>query len=291
MPDGRQVDAAYIVDSKIKLNSADLSKAQIDALLAAQRGNTFNLNSVDAKDTGYQGELFAALKQQLDGFNKQLKVTFGQTPGLGQYNPHTNTITLNKAAYDSLDKPAQLALLNHELIHALTEHNLHNKHYAKHADMLNKMRKQLLPKADTDKLKTALASTSEMVAYGLTDPDVMRFIEQHLDLKALGIKAPSRISAIANYVYNLFLGVLGLGKAVNVKAFVNETAKLLGKIDFNQQGDIRQSANDNVKRGINAIKQALTIKQMLNVQCIAMTLVGLILFGVMLDALKQLAKQ
>lgn len=138
----------------------------------------------------------------------------------GSYTIQGNIIVLSKASFNKIAPYARTTVLAHELIHAVSAHTIVNsKNPTTRAAIkeLNRMLQELKAVKQTQfTVGKELANIEELIAYGLTEPDFLRFIGENLKGE---YKSPTRASN----------GLVRFIKAVS--AFFSGTKKFNENID------------------------------------------------------------
>lgn len=107
------------------------------------------------------------------------------------YDTKTNTITIYKPTFDTLNDNDKAMFINHELIHGLVEQSFNNPKLEQYIDKLEAMRLELIdvwqanqhgyPASINRRLSLMLNDhLSEFIAYGLTDPIMAKWINDNL---------------------------------------------------------------------------------------------------------------
>lgn len=107
------------------------------------------------------------------------------------YDTKTNTITIYKPTFDTLSDNDKAMYINHELIHGLVEQSFSNPKLKQYVDKLEAMRLELThvwqanqhgyPASINRRLSLMLNDhLSEFIAYGLTDPEMAKWINDNL---------------------------------------------------------------------------------------------------------------
>lgn len=130
-------------------------------------------------------------------FNPRVKIDVSEvTGGYAKYDLSNNTITLDPIIHDpTAADGAKLKLINHELLHALTEVSIqsNNPKYDKPINHLYQMMDQVLQAWHSGTTSPELndilnilkdlpreQALSEFVAYGMTEPVMAKFIDNTL---------------------------------------------------------------------------------------------------------------
>ena len=177
-------------------------------------------------------------------FNPRVKIDVSEvTGGYAKYDLNNNTITLDPRSFDQTAADgAKLKLINHELLHALTEVSIQsgNPKYAKGIDHLYQMMDQVLQEWHRDtsdeQLSTILTiinnlpreqALSEFVAYGMTEPAMAKFIDNTLKPENIkGLTLSKRVTKAFDYFIAAVYSALGLGKS-GYKAFAETVHDLM----------------------------------------------------------------
>lgn len=187
----------------------------------------------------------------------------------GMYDNKTNTIYLRPSimSNNELSADRKIRLINHELLHALTETGLRQgkANNTKAYQDLGKMYEQLKAKANGRFVKE-LSDIHEFIAYGLTDAKFRAFIADNLDTGALGIKSSKIQSALDTFLKAVY-SILGFNTTHNFKVFAKTVDALIIPYEPIQgTGVLRHSASAmksnkaNIERGMKAMNQAITTK-------------------------------
>nr|WP_241761094.1 hypothetical protein [Moraxella catarrhalis] len=231
------------------------------------------------------------------------------TRAYGSYNVTTHTLTLDNQTFSqSGNDENKLRVINHELVHALTEYAIisnaqdlrselnhlnkvldavmaqwqedvafnkkygHSRHDTKEDDLtyVNQIMEVIKASQEADTTNgNHYAGLSEFIAYGMTDPEMMRYIDYAMELADLGIKPRKGISSVMDFLVRLASKVLGF-KGDGYKAFVqnvetimdNPPVDLLTLIsnDTRFSASAMKSVQANIKRGTEAMNKAITTK-------------------------------
>lgn len=151
-----------------------------------------NLNSENYK--GLTGFIAEAVKKH----NPNIQVVmsdevFKNNDNLvpASYDTSTNIITIYKPTFDTLNDNDKAMYINHELIHGLVEQSFNNPKLKQYVDKLEAMRLELTHVWHDNQLnytpsfnaRLSLMLTdhlSEFIAYGLTDPEMAKWINDNL---------------------------------------------------------------------------------------------------------------
>lgn len=115
------------------------------------------------------------------------------------YDTKTNTITIYKSTFDTLNDNDKAMFINHELIHGLVEQSFSNPKLKQYVDKLEAMRLELThvwqanqhgyPASINRRLSLMLNDhLSEFIAYGLTDPIMAKWINDNLSSHRVSAK-------------------------------------------------------------------------------------------------------
>ena len=115
------------------------------------------------------------------------------------YDTKTNTITIYKPTFDTLNDNDKAMFINHELIHGLVEQSFSNPKLKQYVDKLEAMRLELIdvwqanqhgyPASINRRLSLMLNDhLSEFIAYGLTDPIMAKWINNNLSSHRVSAK-------------------------------------------------------------------------------------------------------
>lgn len=155
----------------------------------------------------------------------------------GVYSIETNTITLNNRLYKSenaITDEVKLRVIMHEMYHALTETGMSKDTQA--TQDLQAMYEYLKPLYKGNHSE-AFSNINEFVAYGMTEPEVAKFISDTLDSKALktvGVKAKRTLTDKFKEFLDLVYKVLGLEKSIGFKNFADRVEATIEK--YNKDG-------------------------------------------------------
>lgn len=231
------------------------------------------------------------------------------TRAYGSYNVTTHTLTLDNQTFSqSGNDENKLRVINHELVHALTEYAIisnaqdlrselnhlnkmldavmaqwqedvafnkkygHSRHDTKEDDLtyVNQIMEVIKASQEADTTNgNHYAGLSEFIAYGMTDPEMMRYIDYTLELADLGIKPRKGISSVMDFLVRLASKVLGF-KGDGYKAFVQNVETImdnppvdlltLTSNDTRFSASAMKSVQANIKRGTEAMNKAITSK-------------------------------
>ena len=231
------------------------------------------------------------------------------TRAYGSYNVTTHTLTLDNQTFNQSDNDEnKLRVINHELVHALTEYAIisnaqdlrselnhlnkmldavmakwqedvafnkkygHSRHDTKEDDLtrVNQIMEVIKASQEADTTNgNEYAGLSEFIAYGMTDPEMMRYIDYTLELDDLGIKPRKGISSVMDFLVRLASKVLGF-KGDGYKAFVQNVETIMDNppVDLltltsnstRFSASAMKSVQANIKRGMEAMNKAITTK-------------------------------
>lgn len=231
------------------------------------------------------------------------------TRAYGSYNVTTHTLTLDNQTFSQSDNDEnKLRVINHELVHALTEYAIisnaqdlrselnhlnkmldavmaqwqedvafnkkygHSRHDTKEDDLtyVNQIMEVIKASQEADTTNgNHYAGLSEFIAYGMTDPEMMRYIDYAMELADLGIKPRKGISSVMDFLVRLASKVLGF-KGDGYKAFVQNVETImdnppvdlltLTSNDTRFSASAMKSVQANIKRGTEAMNKAITTK-------------------------------
>lgn len=231
------------------------------------------------------------------------------TRAYGSYNVTTHTLTLDSQTFNQSDNDEnKLRVINHELVHALTEYAIisnaqdlrselnhlkkmldavmakwqedvafnkkygHSRHDTKEDDLtrVNQIMEVIKASQEADTANgNPYAGLSEFIAYGMTDPEMMRYIDYVIGLDDLGIKPRKDISSVMDFLVRLASKVLGF-KGDGYKAFVQNVETImdnppvdlltLTSNDTRFSASAMKSVQANIKRGMEAMNKAITTK-------------------------------
>lgn len=135
------------------------------------------------------------------------------------YDTKTNTITIYKPTFDTLSDNDKAMFINHELIHGLVEQSFSNPKLEQYVDKLEAMRLELThvwqanqhgyPASINRRLSLMLNDhLSEFIAYGLTDPEMAKWINDNLSSHRVSAKKgfADYISQFLKNVYRAWFG-------------------------------------------------------------------------------------
>lgn len=231
------------------------------------------------------------------------------TRAYGSYNVTTHTLTLDNQTFNqSGNDENKLRVINHELVHALTEYAIisnaqdlrselnhlnkmldavmaqwqedvafnkkygHSRHDTKEDDLtrVNQIMEVIKASQEADTTNgNHYAGLSEFIAYGMTDPEMMRYIDYTLELADLGIKPRKGISSVMDFLVRLASKVLGF-KGDGYKAFVQNVEIIMDNppvdlLTLTSNGtrfsaSAMKSVQANIKRGMEAMNKTITSK-------------------------------
>lgn len=231
------------------------------------------------------------------------------TRAYGSYNVTTHTLTLDNQTFNQSDNDEnKLRVINHELVHALTEYAIisnaqdlrselnhlkkmldavmskwqedvafnkkygHSRHDTKEDDLtrVNQIMEVIKVSQEADTTNgNPYAGLSEFIAYGMTDFEMMRYIDYAIELADLGIKPRKGISSVMDFLVRLASKVLGF-KGDGYKAFVQNVETImdnppvdlltLTSNDTRFSASAMKSVQANIKRGMEAMNKAITSK-------------------------------
>lgn len=231
------------------------------------------------------------------------------TRAYGSYNVTTHTLTLDNQTFNQSDNDEnKLRVINHELVHALTEYAIisnaqdlrselnhlnkmldavmskwqedvafnkkygHSRHDTKEDDLtrVNQIMEVIKASQEVDTTNgNEYAGLSEFIAYGMTDPEMMRYIDYTLELDDLGIKPRKGISSVMDFLVRLASKVLGF-KGDGYKAFAQNVETIMDNppvdlLTLTNNGtrfsaSAMKSVQANIKRGMEAMNKAITTK-------------------------------
>lgn len=231
------------------------------------------------------------------------------TRAYGSYNVTTHTLTLDNLTFSqSGNDENKLRVINHELVHALTEYAIisnaqdlrselnhlnkmldavmaqwqedvafnkkygQSRHDTKEDDLtyVNQIMEVIKASQEADTTNgNHYAGLSEFIAYGMTDPEMMRYIDYAMELADLGIKPRKGISSVIDFLVRLASKVLGF-KGDGYKAFVQNVETImdnppvdlltLTSNDTRFSASAMKSVQANIKRGTEAMNKAITSK-------------------------------
>lgn len=214
-------------------------------------------------------------------FNPNISIAINQIDkGYAKYHLGSNTITFTPVIFDGTQSDsAKLKLINHELLHALTESSLQsgNVKYAKAIDHLYQMMDQAIHSWESNpnpsineimQIITALPreqALSEFVAYGMTEPTMAQFIDNILKPETIkGLTLSKRVTKTFDYFIAAVYSALGL-KKIGYKAFSETVQELFGEPTITTDtsrysASAMKSVQANIKRGMEAMNKTITSK-------------------------------
>lgn len=186
----------------------------------------------------------------------------------GMYDNKTNTIYLRPSimSNNELSADRKIRLINHELLHALTETGLRQgkANNTKAYQDLGKMYEQLKAKAN-GKFVKELADINEFIAYGLTDEKFRKFIADNLDAKDISIRGRFK-DALTKFLAAIH-SILGFNTSNNFDKFTKTVHKLIvpyepiqGTEVLRHSASAMKSNKANIERGMKAMNQVITTK-------------------------------
>lgn len=231
------------------------------------------------------------------------------TRAYGSYNVTTHTLTLDNQTFSQRGNDEnKLRVINHELVHALTEYAIisnaqdlrselnhlnkmldavmakwqedvafnkkygHSRHDTKEDDLtrVNQIMEVIKASQEADTANgNPYAGLSEFIAYGMTDPEMMRYIDYAIELADLGIKPRKGISSVMDFLVRLASKVLGF-KGDGYKAFAQNVETIMDNppvdlLTLTNNGtrfsaSAMKSVQANIKRGMEAMNKAITTK-------------------------------
>ncbi|OOS20280.1 hypothetical protein B0680_10510, partial [Moraxella pluranimalium] len=225
------------------------------------------------------------LMSAVKDFNPKVKIDVSEvTGGYAKYDLSNNTITLDPVIHDpTAADGAKLKLINHELLHALTEASIqsNNPKYAKPINHLYQMMDQVLQAWHSGTTSPELndilniikdlpreQALSEFVAYGMTEPAMAKFIDNTLKLENIkGLTLSKRVSHAFDYFIAAVYSALGLGKT-GYKAFAETVHDLMDTVTDLPVTPVQpvysksamKSVQENIKRGKDAMNKAIVTK-------------------------------
>lgn len=231
------------------------------------------------------------------------------TRAYGSYNVTTHTLTLDNQTFSQRGNDEnKLRVINHELVHALTEYAIisnaqdlrselnhlnkmldavmakwqedvafnkkygHSRHDTKEDDLtrVNQIMEVIKASQEADTTNgNPYAGLSEFIAYGMTDPEMMRYIDYAIELADLGIKPRKGISSVMDFLVRLASKVLGF-KGDGYKAFAQNVETIMDNppvdlLTLTNNGtrfsaSAMKSVQANIKRGMEAMNKTITSK-------------------------------
>lgn len=175
--------------------------------------------------------LFDYLESVFDK-NKDIKVVFTDklpnTSVEGMYDNKTNTAYFRESLFKdtTTSRDKKIRLINHELLHALTETGLRQgkANNSKAYQDLTKMYEQIKAKAN-GRFAKELSDIHEFIAYGLTDEKFRKFIADNLDVKDISIKG--RFKDTLTKFLAAVHSILGFNTSNNFDKFTKTVHKLI----------------------------------------------------------------
>lgn len=237
-----------------------------------------------------QKELFNGLIEVVKTKYPNLTLSFEKIDTKGYYEK--GKIVLNKSLWDKLSEEKnheqQVALINHELMHAVTLDAIVSYPEHKAVKDLQDMRDQLAQKWEAIKGKDPeldgylthvfeVEDASELVAYGTENPKVRDFIAKHLDVKALGLRAnggkyKGAFQAFTEAVFALIHKMLGKGKHIPYRVFMEsiEAVMAIDTLPSNSKANSKEISISQIRYSKEGIRQeaeksvnALSISELL----------------------------
>lgn len=260
-------------DEPRKQGFKDLEIEQQEQSLLKPYGlNQLQKSAHKLRDGSAEFKLFDYLSSLFDK-NKDIKVVFTDNlPNTfveGMYDNKTNTIYFRESLFKdtTTSKDKKIRLINHELLHALTETGIRvgKEKGSKAYKNMQKMYGQIKQKANGQYAKE-LADMNEFIAYGLTDAKFRAFIADNLDTKSLGVKTSKIQSALDTFLKAVY-SILGFNTSHNFKVFAKTVdALIIPYKPIQGTGILRHSASAmksnkaNIERGMKAMNQVITTK-------------------------------
>lgn len=214
-------------------------------------------------------------------FNPNINIAVNQIDkGYAKYHLGSNTITFTPVIFDGTQSDgAKLKLINHELLHALTESSLQSgdAKYAKAINHLYQMMDQAIhswesnPNPSINEIMQIIAALpreqalSEFVAYGMSEPTMAQFIDSVLKPETIkGLSLSKRVTKTFDYFIAAVYSALGL-KKIGYKAFSETVQELFGEptitTDISRySASAMKSVQANIKRGMEAMNKVITSK-------------------------------
>ena len=192
---GADLNRDYVGRADTRINSLkpQMKESEKEYTLNALKRFTDKL-----REDSPEFSLFDYLESVFDK-NKDIRVVFTDnlpdTSVEGMYDNKTNKIYFRDSLFNdtTISKDKKIRLINHELLHALTETGLRQgkaKNSKAYRD-LTKMYEQIKAKAN-GKFNKELSDINEFIAYGLTDEKFRKFIAANLDAKDVSIRGRFR---------------------------------------------------------------------------------------------------
>lgn len=176
----------------------------------------------------------------------------------GQYNVNDNTLTLSKDEFAKASDEEKVRIVNHELVHAITEVNIRsgdakftnaindltkmknyllsdwydnqNKYLNEYGKSVHTYLSKVFDVIDSDK------SVSEFSAYGMTDSHFTKHIANYLDLDKASVKPKNETMKVLNAFISAVKRLLNIGNEVAYVTFADTVHKLtLASTESKQQ--------------------------------------------------------
>ena len=221
------------VDSTRRQEPKDL---ETETLNESKVEKEYTLNAVKRfidklREDSPEFSLFDYLESVFDK-NKDIKVVFtDKLPNEsveGMYDNKTNKIYFRESLFKdtTISKDKKIRLINHELLHALTETGLRlgKANNSKAYQDLTKMYEQIKAKAN-GKFSKELSDINEFITYGLTDEKFRKFIANNLDAKDISRKG--RFRGTLNKFLRAVHSILGFSTSNNFDKFTKTVHSLI----------------------------------------------------------------
>lgn len=221
-----------------------------------------NLNSENYK--GLTGFIAEAVKKH----NPNIQVVmsdevFKNNDNLvpASYDTSTNTITIYKPTFDTLSADDKAMYVNHELIHGLVEQSFSNPKLQQYVDKLDNMIAELTAVWHDNQLnytpsfnaRLSLMLTdhlSEFIAYGLTDPEMAKWINDNLSSHRVYSKREF-VKYIKQFLKNVYHAWFGGNPSKGFGDFVKVSKHLFS--DYKAGSTVRLSQVINEANDIDVV--------------------------------------
>lgn len=248
-----QAHALYYLINHFNWGSQSVPKSSVitndsnqNEIIEAKQYTVFDLQkSVNKMNVSHDAKvLFAHVGNKVLANNPNLRFVMGDIEDsadgklrAGVYSIETNTITLNNRLYKSenaINDEVKLRVILHEMYHALTETGMSKDTEATRD--LQAMYEYLKPLYKGNHPE-AFSDINEFVAYGMTEPEVAKFISDTLDSKAfktIDVKVKKSLAEKFKEFLELVYKVLGLEKSIGFKNFSDRVEATIEK--YNKDG-------------------------------------------------------
>lgn len=177
------------------------------------------------------------------------------------YDTKTNTITIYKPTFDTLNDNDKAMFINHELIHGLVEQSFSNPKLKQYVDKLEAMRLELThvwqanqhgyPASINRRLSLMLNDhLSEFIAYGLTDPIMAKWINDNLSSHRVSAKK-GFADYIKQFLKNVYHAWFGGNPSKGFGDFVKVSKHLFS--DYKADSTVRLSQVINEANDIDVV--------------------------------------